>query len=105
MITHGFCDGRFPIIHSILLISPLLFKPKTILSYPYYILVAFVMAPIIHLESNGFQELLCHDDVIEDLKIQGWDVFLKTFEGYNLQVVKDFAHTSMVVAQKLGTHS
>jgi hypothetical protein len=42
------------------------------------------MAPVIRLEPNGCQDLLSHDDAIEDLKIHGWDVFLKIFEGYNL---------------------
>jgi hypothetical protein len=27
---------------------------------------------------------------LRDLKIQGWDVFLKIFEGYNLQVAQTF---------------
>jgi hypothetical protein len=64
------------------------------------------MAPVILLEPNGCQALLSHDDAIEDLKSQGWDVFLKKFEGYNLQVAKDFARKpSMVAELKLGTHS
>jgi hypothetical protein len=87
MITHRFCDGPFPIIHSIFFLSVPLLKPTTILSYLCYILVAFSMALVIRLDPNGFQALLSHDDAIEDLKIQGWDVFLKRFEGYYLQVV------------------
>jgi hypothetical protein len=53
MITHRLCYGLFPTIHLDLFLSLLLFKPKTILSYPCYILVAFVMAPVIRLEPNG----------------------------------------------------
>jgi hypothetical protein len=71
MITHRFGDDHFPIIHLILFLSLLLFKPKTFFSYPCYILVTSVMAPVIRLDLNGFQELLSHDDAIEDLKIQG----------------------------------
>jgi hypothetical protein len=36
------------------------------------------------------------------LKIQGWDVFLKIFEGYNLQVVKTFTHTFDGCREKIG---
>jgi hypothetical protein len=93
MITHRLCYGHFSIIHLDLFLFLLPFKPKTILSYPCYILVAFDMALVIHLESNGCQDLLSHDDAIEDLKRQGWDYFLKIFEGYNLQVEKVFAQT------------
>ena len=52
-----------------------------------------VMAPAIRIESNGCQALLSHDNAIDDLKDHGWDVFLKKFEGYNLQVAKDFTQT------------
>jgi hypothetical protein len=92
----------FPTIHSDLFLSLLLLKPKTILSYPCYILVAFVMAPVIRLEPNGWQTLLSHDDAIEDLKIQGWDDFLKRLEGYNLQVAKDFTKTFDGCRVKIG---
>jgi hypothetical protein len=51
------------------------------------------MAPMDRIEMNGFQDLLSHDDTIDDLKAHGWDVFLKKFEGYNLQVVKHFSQT------------
>jgi hypothetical protein len=49
------------------------------------------MAPVVHLELNGSQELLSHDDAIEDLKSQGWEAFLKIFKDHNLQVVRAFA--------------
>jgi hypothetical protein len=102
MITHRLCYGHFSTIHSDLFLLLLPFKPKTILSYPCYILVAFVMAPVIRLEPNGCQDLLSHDDAIEDLKIQGWDVFLKIFEGYNLQVAQAFAQTFDGCREKIG---
>jgi hypothetical protein len=60
------------------------------------------MAPVVRLEPNGFQALLSHDDAIEDLKSQGWDVFLKIFEGYNLQVAQAFAQTFDGCREKIG---
>jgi hypothetical protein len=46
------------------------------------------MAPVIRVELNGPQDLFLHDDVSEDLKNQGWDMFIKKFWGYKLQVAK-----------------
>jgi hypothetical protein len=37
-----------------------------------------------------------------DLKIQGWYVFHKTFEGYNLQVAQAFAQTFDGCREKIG---
>jgi hypothetical protein len=51
------------------------------------------MEPIVCIEPNGCQVLQSHDDGIDDLKARGWDVFLKNFEGYNLQVAEAFAQT------------
>jgi hypothetical protein len=102
MITHRLCYGFFPFIHSDLFLSLLPFKPKTVLSHPCYILVTFVMALVVRLEPNGCQALLSHDDAIEDLKSQGWDAFLKIFEGYNLQVAKAFAQTFDGCREKIG---
>jgi hypothetical protein len=86
MITHRLCYDQSSTIHEDLFLFLLPFKPKTILNYPCYSLVAFVMAPVIFLETNGGQDLLSHDDVIEDMKIQGWGIFLKNFDRFNLQV-------------------
>jgi hypothetical protein len=90
MITHRLGYGHFSTIHLNLFLSLLPFKPKIALSYSCYIIVAFFMAFVLRLEPNGCQELLSHDDAIEDLKSQCWDVFLKIFEGYNLQVAQAF---------------
>jgi hypothetical protein len=60
------------------------------------------MAPIVRLELNGCQELLCHDDGIEDLRGQGWDAFIKRLEGYNLHVAKEFAQTFDGCREKIG---
>jgi hypothetical protein len=42
------------------------------------------IAPVVRIVLNGCQDLLSHDDAIDDLKAHGWDVFLNKFEGYNL---------------------
>jgi hypothetical protein len=60
------------------------------------------MAPVVRLEPNGCQALLCHDDAIEDLRGQGWDAFIKRFEGYNLHVAKEFAQTFDGCREKIG---
>ena len=65
-------------------------------------MVTFFMAHVVRLEPNGCQDLLSHDDAIEDLKIHGWDVFLKKFEGYNLQVAKYFAQIFDGCRAKIG---
>jgi hypothetical protein len=45
---------------------------------------------------------LLHDDASEDLKNQGWDMFIKKFQGYNLQVAKEFALTFDGYREKVG---
>jgi hypothetical protein len=40
--------------------------------------------------------------VSEDLKNQGWDMFIKKFQGYNLQVAKEFALTFDGYIEKVG---
>jgi hypothetical protein len=71
MITPRLHYGFFPFIHSDLFLSLFLSKPKTVPIHPYYILAAFVMAPVVHLEPNGYQALLSHDDAIKHLRSQG----------------------------------
>jgi hypothetical protein len=43
-----------------------------------------------------------YDDVSEDLKSQGWVMFLKKFQGYNLQVAQDFSLTFDGCRAKVG---
>jgi hypothetical protein len=38
----------------------------------------------------------------EDLKNQGWDMFIKKFKGYNLQVAKEFSLTFDGYKEKVG---
>jgi hypothetical protein len=51
------------------------------------------MAPVVRFEPNSSQTLLLYDDVSEDLKSQGWEMFIKKFQGYNLQVAQEFSLT------------
>jgi hypothetical protein len=60
------------------------------------------MAPVIRIEPNGSQTLFLYDDVSEDLKSQGWDMFIKKFQGYNLQVAKEFTLTFDGYREKVG---
>jgi hypothetical protein len=77
-------------------------KPKPIPCDICCILVTVVMAPMVCIELNGCQALLSHDDAINEMKAHGWDVFLKKFEGYNLQVAKAFAQTFDGFRAKVG---
>jgi hypothetical protein len=90
MITHRLCYFHVSTLRS------------DLLSDLCCILVTMVMAPVIHIETNGCQDLLSHDDAIDDLKSHGWDVFLKKFEGYNLQIAKAFAQTFDGFRAKIG---
>jgi hypothetical protein len=60
------------------------------------------MAPVIRVEPNGSQTLFLYDDASEDLKSQGWDMFIKKFQGYNLQVAKEFTLTFDGYRAKVG---
>jgi len=60
------------------------------------------MAPVVRVEPNGSQTLLLCDDMSEDLKIQGWVVFLNKFQGYNLQESQGFSLTFDGCRAKVG---
>jgi hypothetical protein len=60
------------------------------------------MAPVVRVEPNGSQTLLLCDDASEDLKSQGWVVFLKKFQGYNLQAAQEFTLTFDGCRAKVG---
>ena len=60
------------------------------------------MAHVIWFEPNGSQTLLLYDDVIEDLKRHGWDMFIEKFHSYNLQVAKEFSLTFDGCKAKVG---
>jgi hypothetical protein len=64
--------------------------------------VRTLMAPVIQIEPNGPQTLLLCDDAREDLKNQGWVVFLEKFQGYNLQAAQEFTLTFDGCRAKVG---
>jgi hypothetical protein len=92
----------FHFILSDLFLLLLPYKPGAILSFPHYSPVIFLMDPVVRIEPNGSQALLSHDDVVEDLKGQGWDAFIKRFEGYNLRLAKEFTQTFDGYKAKVG---
>jgi hypothetical protein len=51
------------------------------------------MALVVRIEPNGSHILLLYDDASEDMKSQGWDLFIKKFQWYNMQVAKKFTLT------------
>jgi hypothetical protein len=77
-------------------------KPKPIPFDICCILVTVVMAPVVRIDPNGCRALLSHDDVIDDSKVHGWEVFLKKFEGYSIHVAKVFSQTLDGFRDKVG---
>ena len=51
------------------------------------------MAPVVRVEPNGIQTLLSYDNAREDLERNGWHIFIKKFQGFNLLVTQEFALT------------
>ena len=51
----------------------------------------FAMAPMLRIEPNGIQTLLSYDNAGDDLKRNGWRVFIEKFKGFNLRVAQEFA--------------
>jgi hypothetical protein len=60
------------------------------------------MAPIMRIEPNGIQTLLSYDDAREDLERSGWLVFIRKFQGFNLQVAQEFAFSFDGCREKVG---
>ena len=54
--------------------------------FPCCVYVIVSMVHVVRIEPNGSQTLLSHDDVINDIVAHGWDVFIRWFEGFNLNV-------------------
>jgi hypothetical protein len=48
------------------------------------------MALVVRVEPNGLQTLLLYDDARVDLERSGWLVFIRKFQGLNLQVAQEF---------------
>jgi len=66
-------------------------KPTSLCPFFFYVIVS--MAPVVRIEPNGSQDILLHDDAMDDLVAYGWDSFIKRFEGYNLAVAQAFAQS------------
>jgi hypothetical protein len=92
--VHGFSPD--------LSLLPLSSKPIVSSIHPCYSLFEPIMAPVIRTEMNGSQALLLHDDASEDLKNQGWDMLIEKFQGYKLQVAKEFTLTFDGYREKVG---
>jgi hypothetical protein len=60
------------------------------------------MAPIVRVEPNGIQTLLLYDDAREDLESNGWLIFLRKFQGFNLQTAQEFAFSFDGCRAKVG---
>ena len=60
------------------------------------------MAPVVRIEPNGIQTLLLYDDAREDLERNGWHVFIRKFQGFNLQVAQEFALSFDGCREKVG---
>jgi hypothetical protein len=60
------------------------------------------MAPVVRVEPNGIQTLLLYDDAREDLESNGWLVFLRKFQGFNLQTAQEFTFSFDGCRAKVG---
>ena len=48
------------------------------------------MDPVVRVKPNGSQTSRLYDDAREDLESNGWLVFLRKFQGFNLQTAQEF---------------
>ena len=60
------------------------------------------MAPVIRIEPNGIQNLLSYDDAREDLERNGWHVFIRKFQGFNIRVAQEFSLSFDGCREKVG---
>jgi hypothetical protein len=60
------------------------------------------MAPIVRIEPNGPQTLLSHDDAMGKLAQVGWLEFIQSFNGFNLEVAREFSRTFDGTKAKIG---
>jgi hypothetical protein len=57
---------------------------------------------MVRIEPNGSQALLTHEDSIGAIVAHGWDIFIKWFEGYNLEIAQPFAQSFDGSKAKIG---
>jgi hypothetical protein len=83
-----------------------LFDPANTMSKPLLVhpthCVLPSMAPIMRIEPNGSQTLLLFDNARKVLENNGWLVFIKRFEGFNLSVAQQFTLTFDGCRDKVG---
>ena len=75
---------------------------QTLFVYCVYVTLSSIMAPIVRFEPNDIQALLLYDDAIKDLERIGWLVFIRKFQGFNLQVAQEFTFSFDGCREKVG---
>jgi hypothetical protein len=60
------------------------------------------MSPVVRIEPNGIQTLLLYDNSREDLERSGWLVFIRKFQGFNLQIAQEFSFSFNGFRDKVG---
>ena len=60
------------------------------------------MAPVVRVEPNDIQTLFLYDNAREDLERSGWLVFIRKFQGFNLQVAQEFTFSFDGCREKVG---
>jgi hypothetical protein len=60
------------------------------------------MAPVVRIELSGSQNLLSHDDAMDILVQFGWVKCIQSFDGFNLEVAKNFSKTFDGTRAKIG---
>jgi hypothetical protein len=60
------------------------------------------MALVMRIEPNDIQTLLSYNDAREDLERNGWLIFIRNFQGFNLRVAQEFALSFDGCREKVG---
>ena len=60
------------------------------------------MAPVVRIEPNGIQTLLLYDNARGYLDRSGWLIFIRKFQGFNLQVDQEFTFSFDGCREKFG---
>jgi hypothetical protein len=60
------------------------------------------MSPMVRIELNGLQPLLSHADMTGRIAQVGWLEFIQSFNGFNLEVARDFSKTFDATRAKIG---
>jgi hypothetical protein len=68
----------------------------------FWYIVINLMAHVVRIDLNGSQNLLSHDDVVDDLVIFRWVKFVQSFEVFNMEVAQYFSKTFDGARDKIG---